>query len=313
MATAGGLPEVRHEPSRSARTTVPPATGLVSRRPPPRACRGDGRRPARSRTAGPATSQHRRCPGPDQGRTSDQDSSWPPEGLDAGWHDTLAVASIVIPTLLFIYFAIWLWIWASDLSIFVVLLFIALPPALALLRYRRAAILICLVPLLFSSFLGAQYIGHITWISGQVAGLFLAFLLTTLAIVFSPGPARGLQIMNAKSWTVVCMVGLGVIVREPVVGRLYLQPGIEPSPGWWIIPLGAAVVAAALGLIYTLPSPVGKRLLILLAIPAYPSLVSIAAGEYAATAQHEVIYLPTLAIVGLAAARAWRSRRRSHS
>ncbi len=235
------------------------------------------------------------------------------EGLDAGWHDTLAVASIVIPTLLFIYFAIWLWIWASDLSIFVVLLFIALPPALALLRYRRAAILICLVPLLFSSFLGAQYIGHITWISGQVAGLFLAFLLTTLAIVFSPGPARGLQIMNAKSWTVVCMVGLGVIVREPVVGRLYLQPGIEPSPGWWIIPLGAAVVAAALGLIYTLPSPVGKRLLILLAIPAYPSLVSIAAGGYAATAQHEVIYLPTLAIVGLAAARAWRSRRRSHS
>lgn len=235
------------------------------------------------------------------------------EGLDAGWHDTLAVASIVIPTLLFIYFAIWLWIWASDLSIFVVLLFIALPPALALLRYRRAAILICLVPLLFSGFLGAQYIGHITWISGQVAGLFLAFLLTTLAIVLSPGPARGLQIMNAKSWTVVCMVGLGVIVREPVVGRLYLQPGIEPSPGWWIIPLGAAVVAAALGLIYTLPSPVGKRLLMLLAIPAYPSLVSIAAGGYAATAQHEVIYLPTLAIVGLAAARAWRSRRRSHS
>jgi len=235
------------------------------------------------------------------------------EGLDAGWHDTLAVASIVIPTLLFIYFAIWLWIWASDLSIFVVLLFIALPPALALLRYRRAAILICLVPLLFSGFLGAQYIGHITWISGQVAGLFLAFLLTTLAIVLSPGPARGLQIMNAKSWTVVCMVGLGVIVREPVVGRLYLQPGIEPSPGWWIIPLGAAVVAAALGLIYTLPSPVGKRLLMLLAIPAYPSLVSIAAGGYAATAQHEVIYLPTLAIVGLAAARAWRSRRRNHS
>jgi hypothetical protein len=235
------------------------------------------------------------------------------EGLDAGWHDTLAVASIVIPTLLFIYFAIWLWIWASDLSIFVVLLFIALPPALALLRYRRAAILICLVPLLFSGFLGAQCIGHITWISGQVAGFFLAFLVTTLAIVLSPGPARGLQIMNAKSWTVVCMVGLGVIVREPVVGRLYLQPGIEPSPGWWIIPLGAAVVAAALGLIYTLPSPVGKRLLMLLAIPAYPSLVSIAAGGYAATAQHEVIYLPTLAIVGLAAARAWRSRRRSHS
>jgi len=235
------------------------------------------------------------------------------EGLDAGWHDTLAVASIVIPTLLFIYFAIWLWIRVSDLSIFVVLLFIALPPALALLRYRRTAILMSLVPVLFFGFLGAQFIGHITWISGQVAGLFLAFLLTALAIVLSAGPARGLQIMSAKNWTVVCVIGLGVIVREPVVGRLYLQPGIQPSPGWWIIPLGAAVIAAALGLIYTLPSPVGKRLLMLLAIPAYPSLVSIAAGGYAATAQHEVIYLPTLAIVGLAAARAWRSRRRSHS
>src|SRR5260221_4740904 len=78
------------------------------------------------------------------------------EGLDAGWHDTLAVASIVIPTLLFIYFAIWLWIRVSDLSIFVVLLFIALPPALALLRYRRTAILMSLVPVLFFGFLVLQ-------------------------------------------------------------------------------------------------------------------------------------------------------------
>jgi hypothetical protein len=58
----------------------------------------------------------------------------------------------------------------------------------------------------------------------------------------------------------------------------------------------------------TLPSRVGIRLLILLAIPAYPSLVSVAAGGYASAGQHDLIYLPTLALLGLAAVRAWQSR-----
>ncbi len=218
------------------------------------------------------------------------------DGLDTGWRDTLAVASIAIPVLLLI-----------------VLLFTAFPPVLALLRYRRTALLICLFPVLFFGVIGAQFVGHSTWISGQVSGLFLAFLLTAVAIAFSAGPSRGLQIMSAKGWIVVCAIGLVVVTREAVVGRLYVQPGIQPSPGWWIIPVGLAAAAAAFGVMRTLPSPVGKRLLTLLAIPAYPSLVSIAGGGYVSTGQHEVIYLPTLAIIALAASRAWKSRRQSRS
>jgi len=233
--------------------------------------------------------------------------------LDTGWRDTLAVASIAVPVLLLIYFALWLWVGSFQSSIFVVLLFTVLPTVLALLRYRRTALLICLFPVLFFGVIGAQFVGHSTWISGQVSGLFLAFLLTAVAIAFSAGPSRGLQIMSAKSWIVVCAIGLVVVTREAVVGRLYVQPGIEPSPSWWIIPVGVAAAAAAFGLMSTLPSPIGKRLLTLLAIPAYPSLVSIAAGGYASTGNHEVIYLPTLAIAGLAASRAWQSRRQSRS
>ena len=97
------------------------------------------------------------------------------------------------------------------------------------------------------------------------------------------------------------------------------QRGVGVRRPWWrvpavvswagtrgVIPLAAAAAAAALGLMLTLPTRVGMRLLMLLAIPAYPSLVSVAAGGYATTGQHELIYLPTLALLGLAAVRAWR-------
>ncbi len=231
-----------------------------------------------------------------------------PDGLDGGWRDTLAVASIAIPALLLIYFA--LWVEEFGLPALVLLLFAVLPPVLALRRYRRTATLTCFVPVLFFGFIGAQYVASRTWVAGQVAGLFLAFLLMALAIAFSPGPARGLQLMNAKSWIVVCVIGLTVVIREFLAGRLYVQPGLQPSPGWWVIPMGVAAAAAALGLLRTLPSPVGKRLLTLLAIPAYPSLVSVAAGGYASAGQHgfEIIYLPTLALACLALARVRQSR-----
>jgi hypothetical protein len=236
------------------------------------------------------------------------------DGLDTGWGDTLAVASIAIPALLLIYFAMWLWVGPfQSASTFVVLLFTALPPVLALLRYRRTATLICLGPVLFLGFVAAQFMAHSTWISGQVAGLFLAFLVMALAIARSSGPARGLRVMNGWTWAAVCAIGLTVVIREATVGRLYVQPGVRPGPGWWIIPLGVAAAAAALALLRTLPAPVGKRLLFLLAIPAYPSLVSIVAGGYAATPLHRMIYLPTLAILGVAAVRASRPPRRSRS
>jgi hypothetical protein len=233
-----------------------------------------------------------------------------PDGLDGGWRDTLAVASIAFPALLFIYFAVW--VEAFGIPAFAVLLFTALPPLLALRRHRRAAALTGCIPVLFFGFIAAQYMGSRTWVAGQVAGLFLAFLLTALATALSPGPARGLRIMNPKSWTVVCTIGLTVVIPELAVRRLYVQPGIQPSPGWWVIPLGVAAAAAALGLMRTLPPPVGKRLLTLLAIPAYPSLASVAAGGYASAGQYgvEIVYLPTLALACLALARVRQSRGR---
>jgi hypothetical protein len=154
-------------------------------------------------------------------------------GVETSWPDAFAVASIIIPVLLVIYFGAWMWlgIFRHSLSDLVALLFAALPPMLALRGYRRAGALTALIPVVFLGFIGAHFVGHPAWISGQVAGLALAFLLTAGAIAFSAGPSRGLHIMTARTWIVVCGTGLAVVAREAVVGRLYLEPAGAPVPG----------------------------------------------------------------------------------
>ena len=72
--------------------------------------------------------------------------------------------------------------------------------------------------------------------------------------------------------------------------------------------------AAAVGLLRTLPSPVGRRLLLLLAIPAYPGAVTLAAnasGGVGPVGTFEIVYLPTVLLACLSVGLVWRSRRHS--
>jgi hypothetical protein len=114
-----------------------------------------------------------------------------------------------------------------------------------------------------------------------------------------------------------------VLQRDPGAPYLWYDPAMH-WPVWPYTPRQALVMvvsltliaaAGAIGLLRTLPSPVGRRLITLLAVPAYPGAVALAAStsvSLAPLAAAEVVYMPTLALACLAVSLVWRSRRRGH-
>jgi len=267
------------------------------------------------------------------------------DGLDEGWRDTLAIASIATPAMIAMLYAV-IFAWtayhrvsdpAAGLPVAMTavlvgwLLLIVLPPVLALRRFRRAAMLLYFVPVLFLAYAGAGPV-----VSGEQGGFFLAFLISAVAFVLSPGPRRAVQIMSARAWVVVCAIGLSLSVPEiilrwlahlpapigpyrpsPLVAVLAWHLRLDPQHSAWVVVLTTALVAAgaALGLSRTLPSPVGKRLLVLLAVPAYPSVMSLAASGAGPgwLLSAAVVYPPTVLLACLAIALVWQSRRREHA
>lgn len=82
------------------------------------------------------------------------------------------------------------------------------------------------------------------------------------------------------------------------------------------------LIAVVFGLALTLPAPIGARLILLLAIPGYPTAIAMAGigsavlygygakTRYSLEPSYLLIYLPTIALTCLVAALAWRSRHR---
>lgn len=267
------------------------------------------------------------------------------DGLDDGWRDTLAIASIAMPTIIALLYAV-IFAWtayhrvgdpAAGMPVAMTavlagwLLLVVLPPVLALRRFRRAAMLLYFVPVLFLAYAGAGPV-----VSGEQGGFFLAFLISAVAFVLSPGPRRAVQIMSAKAWVVVYAIGLSLSIPEIMLRWLAYMPAptgpdrssqlvavlawhlrLDPQHSAWVVVLTTALVAAgaALGLSRTLPSPVGKRLLVLLAVPAYPSVVSLTASAAGPgwLLGAEVVYPPTVLLGCLAVGLVWQSRRREHA
>jgi hypothetical protein len=247
------------------------------------------------------------------------------DGVDAGWRDTLAVASVAIPAMLAIaYAAIFSWTAYNRISIaasvpagmIVVLagfvLLVALAPVLALRGLRRPAVLAYCLPVLWVGWSAPV-------VSDHDHGFFLAFLTGAAAFALSPGARRAVQIMTARTWTVVGAIGLALCVPEVVVRGAALHWPVWPyTPRQalvMIVSLTLITAAGAIGLLRTLPSPVGRRLITLLAVPAYPGAVALATStsvSLAPLAAAEVVYLPTLTLACLAVGLVWRSRRHAH-
>jgi hypothetical protein len=128
--------------------------------------------------------------------------------------------------------------------------------------------------------------------AGQLAGIYGAWLLAapllscaaeSVALLGSPGPARGWQALTRRHWIVIAVasaaVGVALAVAGtawPAWGSLYLDPfSARPRLGGWIgLTAGAVVVLAVLVAAVIRRSAAGRRLLVLFAIPAWPWLVT---------------------------------------
>jgi len=236
------------------------------------------------------------------------------DGGDIGWRDTFAVASVAVPATLAMTWVVGIVIWAltarsripdpaatvnAGLLIplivipLVAMLLIVLPP-LAALRYRHTAVLGCVIAALF-------YAMFVPFLDRQ--SYSLAFLLEAIALLAGSGPRGGLRLLTRKDRIALCSAALALSVPR----YLLAFPVIQSPPSSRVIVLSVAAAAAGLGLLQTLPSPIGRRLIILLAIPAYTSILWLTVAP-AGRAEAEFVYAPTLVLACVAAALILRSR-----
>jgi hypothetical protein len=177
---------------------------------------------------------------------------------DAGpaWRDALAVLSVILPVILLLIdmaqetqmllsfpgpgpfsygFPLWALEQPAAPSVLVVLV---------LLRLRRAA-LAAAAMLVWVAVLGGG-----TFVYGTAgASLFLALGLEIVALTASPGPRRGLQILTWKHGALIVIATLAAATTSYPV---------------------TLIVIAVIGAAMALASSLGRWLLVLLAIPAWP-------------------------------------------
>jgi len=178
-----------------------------------------------------------------------------PQRLDGepAWRDALAVLSVVLPVIMLVIFMVQEAQISPSAPLWV-LEQIAMPLALVglvLLRLRRLAILAAAVAtLLWVAFLSGD--STYIWATAQ-AYLFVPLGLEIVALAASPGPRRGLQILTWKH-------GALVVVATLVVA-------LASYPLTFIV---IAMIAMAMALV----SSLGRWLLALLVIAAWPFLLS---------------------------------------
>lgn len=258
--------------------------------------------------------------------------------IDAGWRDTFAVFSIAAPVAALAFSVSWTVTQiladllatgtqgSSDVDRYAValgttllmVLAIAVPPLLALRGLRRTALLIAAIPAVFFGYFA---VSQAQWAFSRLVWCAFLFPIEVLALAISPGPKRGAKLMTKWAQMVVTAAAVlsGLAASLPGLLLSYFQPGFEfgyLAPRVTVISVPVIAVAAAAGLILTLPAPIGWHLLLLLAIPFYPAVIAIT-GLGALTSPDggtlygpDLSYPPAIALACLVAVLAWRSRHR---
>jgi hypothetical protein len=219
-------------------------------------------------------------------------------GAEPAWRDALAVLSVIVPLNVLLNFV------AGHIH---QLMIFPSPPLQILESLAFPLVLAALVPLALRvprlAALGAA--GLLIWlVSGRLlvvflvmsgAYPFLALGTEIFALTASPGPRRGLQILTWRHWAFAVIASL------------------LADSGWWIPitpPLTLAVIAVICAAM-ALASSLGRWLLLLLAIPAYPSFAAVflmgATIPPPSAARIAALYLPPLAMLALAIAAARRT------
>jgi hypothetical protein len=189
------------------------------------------------------------------------------DGAEPAWRDALAVLSVILPVVILLVSAVQAQRWytpapgsSSYESWLWTLRQIAAPLALVavvLLRLRRAAALGAAGMLLWLALLS----GSGTLLSGGLdAPGYLALGLVVVALIASPGPRRGLQILTSKHGALVVIATLAVSTTSPRMALIVI-----------------AVICAGMALV----SSLSRWLLVLLAIPAIPAFAFVFWGPFA--------------------------------
>jgi len=220
-------------------------------------------------------------------------------GAEPAWRDALAVLSVIVPLIVLLTSAAALigilMTFHAPESVTGILQAVAAPLALAALvllalRMRRVAafgaagLLIWVVPGLLSQGVALVMTG---------ASPVLVLGMEILALSASPGPRRALQILTWKHWAFA--------VVSTLLAGTYVIPMTPPVRLALI-----AVICAAM----SLASSLGRWLLLLLAVPAYPffARVFMDVGYLPPSAARiAALYLPSLALAVLAIAAARRT------
>lgn len=181
---------------------------------------------------------------------------------EPAWRDALAVLSVILPVIIVLISAMEGTHLAAPLAL----------AALVLLRLRRLAALAAAAMLIWLAF----FSGSGTLVNGTVDAVgFLALGLETVALTASPGPRRGLQLLTWKRAALTVIATLAVSTASH--------------------PLTLAVIAVICAAM-ALASPMGRWLLVLLAIPAYPYFLgvpfSVLGGQFPLGFRIVLAYLP---------------------
>jgi hypothetical protein len=221
------------------------------------------------------------------------------------WRDALAALSVILPVIMLVIFAKQeitrslayspVGLHGSDFPLWP-LRQIAAPAALAalvLLRLRVAAIMAAAVVFLFVLLTGESYLIYAT----ANAGVLVPLGLEIVALAASSGPRRGRQVVT---WKHGALAATGALAAS-IVGY----------PAMLIV---VAVAAAAMAL----ASSLGRWLLVLLTIAAWPAIMFAAFGPFMGTASFlpygpavvsQVYLLPAVLLALFAVAALSESRR----
>jgi hypothetical protein len=227
---------------------------------------------------------------------------------DPGWGDALAVVSVVLPVFSLVYSAsatlATLGVAVLAPSVFTgQFLARAALAALVLLRLRRTAALAAGGFLIWFT-VSAAGAPNWSYLEPEVVVVICWLALETVALLASPGPRRGLQIMTWKHHALVIAVAAAG-------GGTWKAPQMRVA-----IMITLAVIAVVA---MALASPLSRRIMALLSIPLYywavgavvpPSLVigpGIAAAGWDGPLRVTLTCLPVMALLSLAVAALLRS------
>jgi hypothetical protein len=230
---------------------------------------------------------------------------------DAHWPDALAVCSVALPVTLLAALAVnYLWNLLPALDFYGVsdfylpALALALPPLIAL-RYRRTAAVAALVAAVWFWFLLLRSLT--VWIDGLEASYCVALLVQAIALAGSPGPRRAAAIMTWKTWLVLSAAGITMGAAS-----IYYPWSLRTWQAAAVV--FAFLAAVGSGLVVTLSTPTGLRLLLLLAVPAVPCAVWVLqftaamAGNASPDPFPLLAFLPVLLLACVSAVAARRAR-----